>query len=415
MGKRRGFLAEMQHQARLAEQRQRAAARQQQAAVRKAQQAQRAADRAEAAAARATEQDRKRLAREAKEAHIAAKKAEVENLNLALSEHFNELDNILIDTLTVDDFVDLEALKIEVKHPSFPEAWLRIPIPEPTPIPDPAYPVRMPINPPKGLFGKKKKLAEAQANAERDYQQACHNWQKTVEELPRQRVRQAEQHASEERARLQKLASAEKKYQSECAEREREAADHNDAIDRLIVGLGYGTIDAVQEYVGIVLANSVYPDSFPVQSQSYFEPETAEIALNVIVPDPDVISTVKSYSYIQKSDTIKPAHLSQKGLKDRYSHVVASVALRCVHEIFEADRREIIKRISLELGTHAVSPATGREEYVPFIALSVNRDKFGELDLSAVVPSAALQHLGASVSKNPYELVAADTSGIRSM
>lgn len=51
------------------------------------------------------------------------------------------------------------------------------------------------------------------------------------------------------------------------------------AVDKLIADLGYGTTEAVQEYVAIVLANSVYPDHFPVTHDFSFEPASAELQL----------------------------------------------------------------------------------------------------------------------------------------
>ena len=40
---------------------------------------------------------------------------------------------------------------------------------------------------------------------------------------------------------------------------------HNEAIRELIANLGYGIVEAVQEYISIVLSNSVYPDHFPIE------------------------------------------------------------------------------------------------------------------------------------------------------
>jgi restriction system protein len=51
--------------------------------------------------------------------------------------------------------------------------------------------------------------------------------------------------------------------------------------------------------------------------------------------------------------------------------------------------------------------------FIPFIATGAEREAFLHFDLSSVVPPATLKHLGASVSKNPFALDAADTSGIR--
>lgn len=413
MSRRRGFFAEVQHQARLADQRQQAALRQQAAGVRRAEQAQRAAERASLAAERASEADRKRLERAAVDAHIAAKQAEVEDLNADLRSQYETLDSLLQATLEVDDFVDLEKLRAVVIHPPFARPDLRRPFPVPTPIADPPLPVRRSPEEVKGLFGKKKKEAEALAAVEQQYAADYYAWQAAVAALPAQRAEQMEKHAAVEQRRVEQLAAETEKYEAECALREKDAAEQNEALDQLIGGLAYGAVDAVQEYVGIVLANSVYPDWFPVTHAAVFDPANAELAIRVLVPGPALIPSTKNYKYVKATDEIVEVAATQKDIKERYASIVYNVALRTLHEVFEADRRGLFKSISLELGTEATNPATGRPAYVPFVAVATERERFAEIDLSGVVPGMTLEHLGAALSKNPHGLVPAAVGGVR--
>jgi restriction system protein len=172
-------------------------------------------------------------------------------------------------------------------------------------------------------------------------------------------------------------------------------------------------VAAVEEYVSIVLSNSVYPDHFPVRSDFAFDPDHAELRLRVVIPPPDQLPRVKAYRYNKAADEITETSLSQKACKDRYAGAVHQVALRTLHEIFEADRRGIIQTLSLEVGTETNHPATGLQSYIPFVSVGSERSAFMEFDLSSVVPLATLEHLGAAISTNPYELVAVDTSGVR--
>jgi restriction system protein len=89
------------------------------------------------------------------------------------------------------------------------------------------------------------------------------------------------------------------------------------------------------------------------------------------------------------------------------------VTLRSIHEVFESDRRALIKTISLELGTETVDPATGRPTSVSFVVVGAAREAFLKLNLSAVVPALTLDRLGAAVSRNPYGLLAVEASGVR--
>ncbi len=157
----------------------------------------------------------------------------------------------------------------------------------------------------------------------------------------------------------------------------------------------------------------MYPEQFPVQHSFTFDPSTAELALRCLVPGPDRIPATKAYKFAKAADEVTETALPQKATKDRYAGAVNQVALRSLHEVFEADRRALIRSISLEVGTETIDPATGVNTYVPFVAVGADRGTFTGFDLAAVVPAATLTHLGASVSKNPLGLAPADVSGIR--
>lgn len=412
----RGLFAAIHRQAvaaaREADRQQRVAIREHNAALRKMEQAYKADERARAKAARAEEADRKRLEKEARAAHVSALEANVEERNMALAENYDEIDSLLNATLGVDDYVDLESFRRVVQHPPFGRPDLESPIRAPLPIRDPDEPVLQLPEKPRGLFGRRK-YAKAVAVEERAYARARKAWEVEMKALPALREAQAVEYAQAERTRLDALGKEKSRYASECCAREAEIAEHNGSIDSLIANLGYGEVEAVQEYVSIVMSNSVYPECFPVAHEFSFEPSTAELRMRALVPPPGAIPTIKAYKYKKSSDEITSTELSQKAQKDRYASAIHQVALRSLHEVFEADRRGLIKEISLEVGTETADPATGQSSYVPFIAVAAERELFVSFDLSAVVPEATLNHLGAAVSKNPLNLVAVDTSGVR--
>ena len=416
----RSFFAELQHVAKVAAREQanaqREAERRHKAAIRANEQALAAEERAKKQLARAEAAEQKRLQREAKEAHVAAMEAEVERLNLELGLVYEEIDSLLAATLSIDDYVDLEALKVVVEHPTFDRVDLETALPPPETVSDPPAPVFSPPPTPTGLgavFGKKKH-ARAMEKAQAAHEREIAAWHEDLAEIASANEVARKRHAEAEVQRVTELKKERARYDAECSKREADAEEHNKAICALIANLGYGTIEAVQEYISIVLSNSVYPDHFCVEHDFDFDPNTAELRLQVRVPSPDSLPDTKSYKYLKSSDDITKTTLSQKDRKDRYSGAVYQVALRSLHEVFEADRRGIIRTISLVVGTYTTDPATGRDGFIPFVATGAERDAFLELNLPNVVPAATLVRLGASISKNPFGLIAANVSGIRS-
>lgn len=384
----------------------RAAAREHAAAIRQAEQARKAEIQASNKAAQAAKADLKSLEKEAKVAHVAAMESDVEERNSELAAIYDDIDNLLAATLCVDDYVDLETLRRTSEHPPFDRSDLEVPTPTPAVIPEPDEPVLTLPMPPKGFFGRKKKHAKAVALAEAAHSKAHASWESEIEAIRVRRKNDADKYARDERDRIATL-------EEERARFEAEVIEHNRIIDTLITNLGYGTPEAVQEYVSIVVSNSVYPEHFKVDHSFTFEPMTAELVMRVLVPPPRNIPSVKAFKYKKSSDEITTTPLSQRELKDRYSNAIHKVGLRSIHEIFEADRRGLIRMISLEVGTEDTVPATGKVSYIPFLAVAAERDAFIDFNLSGVTPAATLKHLGAAISKDPYNLVSADTTGVR--
>ncbi len=416
---RRGFFAELQHQSRIAardeERRHREATRDHAALIRRTEQARKADERAQAQLTKSAEAERKRLEKEAKEAHLEAMQAQVDQRNAELAEIYEEIDSLLASTLSRDDYVDLKTLRVVAKHPPFDPGDLEVPIPQPAAIPNLARPALASPDPPRGLgklFGKKK-YAEAVADAEDAHEHALDKWRAQCQQVESRRQEAKRRHAQDEVARLEQLRAAHARFAEECTAREVEAAENNKQLAELIANLGYGTAEAVQEYIAIVLSNSVYPEHFQVTHQFEFDPSSAELRLAVTVPGPQLIPETKAYKYTKASDEITAATLSQKECRERYASAVHQVALRSFHEVFESDRRALIRTISLEVSADTVDPATGRPAYIPLVIAAAGRDAFLEFDLSAVVPASTLTRLGATVSKNPYGLAAVERAGVR--
>jgi restriction system protein len=366
VARRRGFFAELNHQAQLAErgrqQQARAAYRAHEAARREAERAYRAAERASAAAGRANAAEQKAAEKEAARLHLESRHAEVAAMNADLAGVYAEIDGLLAATLDVDDWVDLERLRVtSVEHPAFDPGKLAHAASPPS-LQYPPQPVWQEPEAPRGLsgvMGGRKRHEANVARARADYEQAYRAWHEQATAMHAAYQAQQARHAVDEEKRLAALAAARARYDEECKQRESDAAERNAELDRLINELSFDVEGAIQEYVGIVLSNSVYPESFPVAHDHRFDLATRELALVVRVPHPSQIPTVKEYRYVKAKDEIVPAVLPVKEQKERYASAVAQVAARSLHEVFEADRAGRIHSIALTVSTDHTDPATG--------------------------------------------------------
>lgn len=410
MARRRGIFAELAHQAAVAENnRQRAQA----AAVRDQARRQRESERAtrdyvriRAQGLRADNRAALAYTKKMEEAHIAAQQAEVERLNGELALRLADIDNLLCATLEVDDFVNLEHLRKTIDHPPF-ESPYSSPIPAPTPVAGPPAPVYIKPESPRGMgavFGGKKKHAEAAAAAHAAFAQAYQQWQQGAAAVPMQQLAQLAEHRRAEEVRLANLAADRARYDEECAERDRETEESNASLDELIRDLSHGAPGAVEDYVGIVFGNSVYPTDWPWPPEYSYDADTKELSIQLKLPAPRDLPSVRQYKYVRANDTITAADQTQREQRERYASVVNNMTLRTLHEVWEADRVGNINSVSLVGAVSHIDPATGRDTATPLIAVAVERSTFEEIDLRRVTPAETLRHLGAVVSKNPHAL-----------
>jgi restriction system protein len=419
VARKRGFFAELQYQSQQAEKRRRqqaaAAYRAQLAAQREAERSRLAAERARAAAGIASARERERLEKEAARLHVESQIAEVGSRNANLVQVFDEIDGILAATLEMDNYIDLESLKITaVNHPRFEPGKDGTATPQVPRLVYPPEPAYQEPSAPGGLFGAKKRHAELIAQAQAEHERVRREWYEKNTAMYNAHIAEAQRREEVERRRLERLSATEAQYKLECQQREAEAEARNQELDKLINNLAFDVGSAIHEYIGIVLSNSVYPDAFPVSHDHEFDLSSRELRLTVTVPQPSDVPAVKEYKYVKAKDEITATLLPLKARKDRYAGAVYQVAVRILHEIFEADRGGKIHSIALTLGTEALSPATGLSDAIPLVIVAADRETFSRFDLTNVVPRATLDHLGAAMSKSPFDLTPADTShGVR--
>lgn len=420
MARRRGFFAELQHQAALAEKerqrKQTAAMRVQAEAQKESERAQAAARRAYEAAARADARSKAAAEREAKRLRVEAMRAIAANGTAMAEAEAEEIDSVLMATLDVDDYVDLAALRQKVSHPPFHSDHKNA-ITPPKPVEVEAEPAYTEPRPPAGfkaMFGGLKRHEQAVAATREEFARKHADWQERAAAAPALQLEQMQQYQAAEIERQRLLAVDRAQYDLECQERQREVDAHNKRLDDMIAGLSKGESPAVREYIEIVLGNSVYPNGFEVESEVRFDSDSGELTVSLLVPAPDEFPKIKAFKYVQSQDEVKEVPRTAKDQRDRYAGFLHQCVLRTLHEIWEADRDRVIVSISLKAGVEHTSPATGKDVTTPLLALAVSRQHFEDIELAKVDPKESLKHLRAVVSKDLFNLVAIDDQkGVR--
>jgi restriction system protein len=372
VGRSRGFTSALIQMQRQAQRNAKARAAAQRRAAAEAQQARRAYERAAAA----DQKERARLYAESRVAEVAA-------LNESLAADIASLDGLLGDALAVDELLDFESLKEAAPRPPFTPGALGVPEPPP----DPAR-----FRPPAP--GAAQKLVPG----------ARQRYEARFEAGRRQYDAAVQEHQQREAERLRRLEQARSEHQRAIAAVEERLARQHAEVEAFKAAFEGGEPDAVVEYFALVLERSQYPEGFPQGYRLAYVPESRQLVLQYRLPDFSVIPAVAEYKYVKTGDKVTQKARTVRERQDLYKRVVAAVAVRTLHEVFEADRSQIAETVVFNGHVDTINDATGKQEYPCLVTLMTTRDTFMDRDFTRVDPLACLLDLSASVSKNPAEL-----------
>lgn len=387
--------------------------------------------------------------KEEREQYIADRKQEATECDDTAKDLLNTLKNILNHTLDINDAVDWEQIKDRsifgepapnVELPPSPQyvPLPSAPIPEiatlkpvPSAKPDPPKKEALKYQPVMGfmdkLFSSRKvrKETEAVALYHRDYDtwvsdcksiddqdaMAVSNWenlQKSIEAKNtaarsdwEQSVKLAQKENRDRRALWEqnceksRTTHAEKMklwehHKEAFYERQRET---NAAIDQNRENYLASDPGAILDYCDTVLSNSIYPDFLPKEWDLDYTPESKILVVDYILPSPELLPTLKEVQYIQSRDEFKESHLSEKEQDALYDSLLYQVALRTIHELFEADVADALKAIAFNGIVTALNKTTGHSVTSCIMSIMAHKDAFIQINLANIEPKACFKSL----------------------
>jgi restriction system protein len=322
-----------------------------------------------------------KLDKELRQQYLEAHLKEVAELNADLSKRTGELRSILEQTLKVNDTIDFESLRLD------PDVLKRkLPQELTTPSPAPSKFTFTSSVPEPGVLSR---LLPWSMNRYRARLRQA--------ELAYEAARKI--HEQAEIARKHKLKEASEATLKKVEQR-------NQEVDELEKAYREGETSSVVAYSTMVLERSQYPEGFQQEFRVAYAPESKELVVEYELPKSEVVPKVAEYRYIKTRDEVEEKERKTAEVKDIYQDVVAAIALRTIHEVFEADQGNHIAVVAFNGLVRDVDRATGKDIRPCLISVRVTKERFCELDLGRVDKRACLRNLGAQVSPQPTELVA---------
>lgn len=329
---------------------------------------------------------------EAKRKKDESKQANMENAiekDNEAQQALRDIDNILKHTLKINDSIDWDTLK---KKDQFSEPLPQKPAPRikraynsKPEISEPAFTPELTFMDKLFKSKKERKIREC----ERKYAAACSDWEKHYAEVVDYNKKIDISHQNEINKYVKAVEDWEKRKTNFVSNQNK----YNLKIDNLKKAYLNKSPEAVSEYCELVLNNSTYPETFPQNFELEYVPETKILVVEYEMPSVKCLPNVKEVKYIASKKEIKEYLVSQTQINNMFDQTLYKIALRSIHEIFEADTIDAIDAISFNGWVIEVNKATGKEENNCILSIQTTKNEFINIDLGNVDPKICFKGL----------------------
>ena len=311
-------------------------------------------------------------------------------------EALEQIDNLLVHTLTIDDTVDWESLKKKVEYlEKTPSKPMRKDKKEYPPKPEKSSNQFAPrFNLFEKLF-KTKKERKIQEFGNK-YSAAIKNWEEEKVNVDKFNVQLDKEFEDE----VQKWGRDVVEWEKRKNEFLQKQTDFNVKIDQMRESYLNQNATSVIEYCEMVLNNSKYPDSFPKSFELEYNPDNKILIVEYELPPIECFPTVKEVKYISSRKELKESFIPESQLSKMFDEAIYKITLRTLHELFEADSANALEAVSFNGWVKATNKATGKEENNCILSIQAKKSELREIDLEKVDPKTCFKNLkGVASSK----------------
>lgn len=328
--------------------------------------------------------ERMQLANEKEKAHlyVESQLEKVSEQNHDLEQDLQQLQSLLMSSLSETYSFSLDSLKKKLEIPSFAPGKLAKA--EKEPLLEDFMPSELGIM--KFIPGMEKKHAEK------------------VEQAQIQFKKEHGEYEERETQRKKQLEEAKQQYDNETQKIKEDTENKNNELEKLKVDFENGTADAVTQYFSFAFESLNQPDEFPHNMKVAYVPESKQLVVEYELPSFDTMPTIASYKYVKANDKIIGTPTSDLSRKTLYASVIAQDTLRLLNILFKLDSKNFVESLVLNGFVNTIDKGTGQPVQPYLVTLRTTKDTFNKIDLSKVDPATCLKALNASVSRSPSDL-----------
>lgn len=173
----------------------------------------------------------------------------------------------------------------------------------------------------------------------------------------------------------------------------------NERIRKIRTNWEQGVHQSIVDHAALVLSVSEYPDWISGNYIVQYDPENKLLKVLFELPNKSVVDVPKAVKFVTTTGQFVETKLSLREQKTLYDNLCYQLALRSIHELFEADIKENINSILFNGCVSYIDPASGKDTTAIIMSAIFERTKFQNLNLKQIDPKACFKSFkGVSAS-----------------
>lgn len=326
---------------------------------------------------------------------LSQDKQGVEQMAMEAEEQRAAFGRILAGTLRRDDKVAWENLKSAEIYSPVP---YREQAPSPLSLPNaPFEPSLEPVGFVEGLFGAKARARMRHERRMEAYRLALKDHQDRASRIT---ALNAAALSDWEQRRSDWVAEQDSRHRESL---ELQQAQHR-RIDFLRGAWRAGEPEAIVEHATLVLDASDYGGLLTADFELDYVGSSRTLIVNYRLPPPDAVPDLKSARLIASTGEVKITRITDRERTAIYDTACYQIALRTIHELFEADEPGHLEKIVFNGTVSYVDKATGQDTAATILSVAAPREEFLQINLVRVDPKACFKSLKDVAASSLAEL-----------
>ena len=230
--------------------------------------------------------------------------------------------------------------------------------------------------------------------ARNQYEQELEEWQKELKEETDRVDRLNAARKEEFRLEREQWEADERKFMSRQQEANVKVDDSRQAYEQW----DGENAEVILQHAVRVLETSEYPYGCKFHFELVYNPASRTIVIDEQVPLKESMPSKKSLVYVHTRKELKESYISERERTALHEGTLHQVALRTIHELYEADEVGAFEAVVFNGWLKDVNPATGRQEEGCIMSVQALREEFLALNLAEVEPKACYRALKGTLS-----------------